>query len=80
MTILDSMPHLCTIRVLKPTKDALGGRKLVPTNVSTGNECWEQAATHEEIVDFEKRGILARRKIYFPTDPSVQENHEIPVA
>lgn len=77
MSLLDNMPHRCTIRILKPTKDALGGRKLVPTNVSTGNECWEQAATHEEVEEFQKRGILASRKIYFPSDPGVEENHEI---
>ena len=77
MSLLDNMPHECTIRILKPTKDALGGRKLVPTNVSTGNACWEQAMTNDEVLQFEKRGILASRKVYFPTDPGVKENHEI---
>lgn len=76
-SLLDNMPHRCTIRVLKPTRDAIGGIKLVPTEVSTDNECWEQAATNDEILQFEKRGIIASRKVYFPTDPSVQENHEI---
>ena len=77
MTLIDNMPHRCTIRALLPTKTALGGRKLVSTVVSTGLECWEQPASDAEIMEFEKRGIHAVRKVYFPTDPSVKENNEI---
>ena len=77
--LLDNFPHRCSIHILKPTKGQLGSIQLVPALVSSDVVCWEQNASHEEIVEFEKRGIVVTRKVYFLTDPGVKENYRITI-
>lgn len=77
MSLLDEMPHESTIRRRTRTKSSLGGSKDSFVNEQTEVKCWEQPATAKEIVDFEKRGISINRKVYFPTNPSVTERHQI---
>ena len=39
--------------------------------------CWEQNANHNEILDYEKRGMSINRKVYFLTDPGVTVRNQI---
>lgn len=77
MSLLDTMPHECTIRRLGRVNDALGGTKTVPIVEQTEVKCWEQQASAAEIMDFERRGMKISRKVYFSTNPAVTERHEI---
>lgn len=77
MSILDNFPHKCTIRERITKKGTLGGRRNDPVDISTGVVCWEQQASNAEILEFEKRGKDISKKIYFLTDPGVNEHHEI---
>ena len=77
MSLLDSLPHVCSIQKTTRTKSALGGNKDVPTVEQTGIECWQQQASASEINDYQKRGIQVTCKIYFTSDPGVTEQHEI---
>jgi len=78
MSLLNSMPHRCTIRLRTRTVDStLGGTKVDATDVATNVECWAQQAGAKEIDTYEKRGIQVDRKVYFPTDPNINEQNEI---
>ena len=77
MTLLDNMPHRCTIRLVTRARGGMIGSKDTSTEVSTGNECWSQAATQTEVEEFEKRGMKVNRKVYFPSDPGLTEQNEI---
>jgi hypothetical protein len=77
MSLLDNLPHRCTIRVLKLAKGTLGGSKRTPTVEQTNVECWDQPASAKEIEEFQKLGMGINRKIYFKTDPGVTEAHDI---
>ena len=77
MSILENFPHKCTIRKRVSVKGTLGSRRNKPQNVSTNVVCWEQQASNSEILEFEKRGKNVSKKIYFLTDPGVNERHEI---
>jgi len=77
MSLLDNMPHRCTIKLVTRARGGMIGSKDTPTTVSTGNKCWSQAASQAEVIDFEKRGMTINRKVYFPSDPQVTEQNEI---
>jgi hypothetical protein len=77
VSILQSFPHKCTIRRRTRTKGALGGSKDGFTNDQTDVVCWEQNVSQKETEDFEKRGMDLISKIYFLSDPSVTERHQI---
>ena len=77
MTLLDSLPHRCSIQILKLTKGSLGGSKRIATVEQTDVKCWDQPASDDEIDEFSKRGIKIGHKIYFSSDPAVTEAHEI---
>lgn len=77
MSLLDSLPHRCTIRRRARTADSLGGAKDSFVDVQTGVECWEQKASDSEIIEFQKRGIAISRKLYFKSNPQVDERHVI---
>jgi len=78
MSLLDSLPHLCTVQKTVATRGtAAGGTKLAASNVSTGVACWEQPASAREITEYDKRGMSVNRKVYFASDPGVEERHVI---
>ncbi len=77
MSLLDNMPHKATIRIRSRTKDTMGGAKDSFTTVSTDVPCWRQTAKESEIIEFQKRDIVVTDKIYFPSDPGIDERHSI---
>lgn len=77
MSLLTNFPHECLIRKRISKKGTLGGRRNKPQNVATDVVCWEQQASNAEVLEFEKRGMSLQKKIYFLTDPEVDEHHEI---
>jgi len=77
MSLLDNFPHRCTIRSRVAAKDELGGIQFTYLNEQTGVYCWVQNASHKEVLEYEKRGMIVTKKVYFTTDPSVTERHQI---
>lgn len=77
MSLLDTMPHRCTIRHQTVTKGSLGGSRTTPVVDRTGVHCWEQNASHGEILEYEKRGMVVTHKVYFAADPGVTVRHQI---
>ena len=76
-SLLDNLPHRCTIRRRVETVDELGGLVGSITVEQTDVPCWEQAATAKETSDFRQKGMSVDRTIYFKDDPQVTAAHEI---
>ena len=47
--------------------------------VFSNRDCWRQAASEREILQYQKRGIAVTHKIYFATDPGLDERHFITI-
>lgn len=76
MSILDSLPHTATAKKRTRTKDSLGGSvDTFPTTVFTDRSCWQQVAKDSEILEFDKKGITVTDKVYFTSDPELDEKH-----
>jgi len=75
MSLLESLPHTCDIRIRVRSKGALGGSKDTLTDVTTGVECWQQPASDSERIEYQKRGIVVTNKVYFTSDPEVTERN-----
>lgn len=74
--LLDNLPHTCTAKKRRRAKGTLGGSKdSFPTVVFTDRACWQQPAGDREIVEFQKRDITITNKVYFISDPELDENH-----
>lgn len=80
MSLLDNFPHTCSASLVTWSRDAYGGSIRSYTTVFTGRACWRQLASQGEIVEFEKRGISVSDKIYFLTDPGLDERHVVDVS
>ena len=77
MSLLEALPHRCTIRHRTRKAGALGGAKDAFPSERTDVECWEQQAGANETADYEKRGMSITTKIYFTTDPGLTSRHQI---
>ena len=77
MSLLNSMPHKCTIQKRVRTKGTLGGSKDTATIIRQDVECWEQQLNSSEVSDYQKQGIRADRKVFFVSDPSVGRRSQI---
>ena len=77
MSLLDDLPHRCTIFRQTRSNDSLGGNKYGVVIEKTNVEVWEQQASASEIQDYEKRGIVVNTKLYFVEDPKVTERHSV---
>ena len=78
MSLLDAanFPHTATAKRRKRSRDASGGTKdSYPTTEFTDRPCWRQGASDSEITMFAKKGIIVSNKIYFATDPGLDERH-----
>ena len=77
MSLLDNLPHECSIIKRTFTKDTLGGRKPVNTVLSTGVKCWEQSTGANEVTEYQKQGMKITKKVYFISDPAVTPRHRL---
>lgn len=75
MSILDNLPHVATAKLRTVTQTAGLGNKPTYETVFTDRSCWRQTASDDEVREFEKRGIRATDKVYFTSDPSIDEKH-----
>jgi len=73
MSLLDNLPHTCIAKRRTRSVDAIGGSKDTYTTTFTGRSCWIQAASNNDIVEFQKRDMVITNKVYFITDPEVDE-------
>ena len=74
MSLLDALPHTFVAKKMVRVPDSLGGNKDTYTTVSTGT-CWHQQAGDSQVTEFAKRGITISGKVYFATDPALDESH-----
>lgn len=72
--LLDNLPHSFVAQKRTRVKDTLGGSKDSFATVSTGT-CWHQQAGDSEVTEFAKRGITISGKVYFSSDPALDETH-----
>lgn len=80
MSILDSMPHTATAKRRTRTRGALGGSgDTFPDTLFEDRACWQQQATDREVTEFDKRGISVTDKIYFTSDPELDERDIVTV-
>jgi len=79
MSLLDQLPHRCTIRRRVRTIDVLGGAKDTLETVATDVPCWEQAAGSGEIEEHRQRGQVVTHKVYFTTDYGFDERYQIEI-
>lgn len=77
--ILDNLPHTFVAKSRARTADTLGGMKDSWTTVSSGS-CWHQQAGDSEITEYAKRGINLTGKVYFVTNPALNEKHQLIVS
>lgn len=74
MSLLDRMPHLATAKRRMRAKDSMGGMKTTyPITLFTDRACWNQPLSVNEIQDWKKQGMEVTDKVYFATDPSLDE-------
>jgi len=73
MGILDNMPHTCTAKRRTRSQGSMGGGKDTLTTIFADRSCWRQPATDAEILKMKKRDIDVDYKIYFTSDPGLDE-------
>ena len=79
MSILDELPHRCNIYRRARARDSMIGSKDTPGLEQSDVECWEQAASDREIMEFQKRGMEISRKVYFVDNPAVTSRHQLKI-
>ncbi len=78
VSLLDNLPHTCTAYPLVNAQGTLGGSKSSRgTALFTDRACWRQAASDAERMRFQKREIVVTDKVYFASDPGLDETHEL---
>jgi len=79
MSLMDNLPHLATAKIRTRTRDDLGGSKDSWTTVFTDRACWQQPASATDIMLYQKREINVTYKIYFASDPGLNETHIVEI-
>lgn len=77
MSLLDNLPHECTIKRRTHSKSAVGGRNTSNSTISTGVACWEQQLKSNYGVVSQQEGLENYRRVYFVSDPNITTNHRI---
>ncbi|PWG74595.1 hypothetical protein DF186_17100, partial [Enterococcus hirae] len=57
--------------------DPLGGTVDSGSPIFTGRACWSQTAGEGEVTDFDKRGVSYTHKVYFRSNPGLDERHQL---
>ena len=79
MSILGEFPHKCTIQRRGTIAGSMGGTKTTQITEQSDVKCWEQNASHNEIQEYERRGVTVTHKIFFTSPPGVTERHTIAI-
>lgn len=77
MSVLDNLPHECTIRRRTHTQGTLGKGKPSYVTEYTGVACWEQLASASEVRLYQKRGQSVSTVVYLLADYGLTTRHEI---
>ena len=77
MGLLDSFPHTADAYVRTRVSDNLGGGHDSFTPIFSNRACWRQNASDREIVELGRRGISVTNRIYFLSDPGLDETHSL---
>lgn len=77
MGLLDNFPHLANAYVRTRVSDGLGGGQDSFGLVFSNRRCWRQNASDREIVELGRRGISVTNRIYFLSDPELDETHSL---
>lgn len=77
MSLLDNLPHECTIRRRVMTQGTMPKGKPSYVDEQVGVECWEQSAGSSGSRDFQKKGMNVPHKVYFFEDPGITSRHQI---
>lgn len=79
MSLLDNMPHKCSIDRPRHVNDAWGANREEDASVATGTACWAQNASQSEINEFQKRDQSVTHKVYFPAEPPLRVGDHITI-
>lgn len=77
MGILDNLPHTCIGKRRVREQGTLAGGKDSFTTTFTDRACWRQPLSDSEILEFNKRDIEVSHKIFFTSDPGLDERDVI---
>lgn len=77
MSLLEDLPHRCTIFLPSRGIDSSGGSTYSVQVVATDIPCWEQVASASETTKYQKRGISVSTKVFFVSNPNLTERHRI---
>lgn len=72
-SLLDNMPHTATAKRRTRTVDSIGGAVDTWTVLFADRACWRQQAGDSESDSYEQRGISVTNKVYFASDPGLDE-------
>lgn len=77
MSLLENLPHRCTIALRKREKslEGLGSSVDSFSIVSQDVSCWEQTRSEKSEVDMQKRSMDDIRKVYFTADLGLDEKY-----
>ena len=75
MSILENLPHTCTAKIRIRTQGSMGGGIDSWAIVFSNRACWRQPAGDNEKEYAGKTGIEVSHKVYFTSDPELDEHH-----
>lgn len=74
MSLLDNLPHVCTISRRKRAMDSILGSKDSYTLISADVPCWKQQATTSEVKWWQARNVNVTDKVFFSQPESQNGN------
>lgn len=76
MSILDSLPHSASAYPRVRVPDSMGGsRDSLGSAIFSGRPCWRQVMREREVFEYMKRGFHVTDKVYFTSDPGLDDRH-----
>jgi len=78
-TLLENLPHECSISRYVPSEDGIGGIILTKSVLQTGVKCWEQSGGAMETNTGGRKSMVVHRKVYFKDDPNLDSDNLITI-
>ena len=79
MSLLDNLPHKCSIDRPRHVNDIYGANREEDALVATGTACWAQNASQNEITEFQKRDKSVTHKVFFIDNPPLRVGDHITI-